>query len=204
MCFTAQDSLLAYVIGTIMSVLLIQSSGSDYTVLGYFFLFVTQMQLFDFLFWITPSCTLVNTIVTKLAILVNHLQPIVLLGAQYLCGLQLSLPSLIIGLIYTVPTSIYTLRAFIDVGCTRPNKNVMIWDWNAQSGNKLVYGTFLASLVASSFNFNAPWIRWLTAVTSVFSFVVAHKTPILNVSPGRIWCYYAALIPGLYLLLRQL
>jgi hypothetical protein len=198
MCFTANDSLLAYVIGTITSIVLIQSPNSNFVVLGYFFLFVTQMQIFDFIFWKNQSCSWINTLATKLAIVFNHLQPILLLALQSIYGLSLSTPSLIIGILYAVTTSVYSFNALREVDCTLPVHGFMNWKWNALPGNTLVYGLFLASFVASSFNFSVPWIRWVTALTSVFSFIVAQKTPILNAVPGRIWCYYAALIPAFY------
>ena len=79
MCYTAKDSLNAYVINFISSILLYKYSNSnDMKILALFLLFVGQMQLFDYLFWVNLKCNKINKLVTKLAIIFNHLQPIVL------------------------------------------------------------------------------------------------------------------------------
>ena len=39
----------------------------------------------------------------------------------------------------------------------------------------------------------------ITAIITVLTILIANKTPILNKSLGRIWCYYAAFTPLLFI-----
>ena len=79
MCYTSKDSLIAYIIGTVSNIYLFYNSrNSDEKVISIFFLFVSQMQLFDYLFWKNKECKKNNKLITKFAIIFNHLQPVVL------------------------------------------------------------------------------------------------------------------------------
>ena len=66
MCYTANDSLIGYIINSISSILLYNiSNDSQYKVIALFLLFVGQMQIFDFAFWKNQSCNSINQIITK-------------------------------------------------------------------------------------------------------------------------------------------
>ena len=57
MCYSAQDSMIAYIFGTVSNIyLFINSKNTDEKIISLFLLFVSQMQLFDFLFWINKKC----------------------------------------------------------------------------------------------------------------------------------------------------
>jgi hypothetical protein len=202
MCYTANDSLIAYIINSISSILLYNVSKDDqYKVIALFLLFVGQMQIFDFAFWKNQSCNLTNYLSTKGAITFNHLQPIILYYLQTTYGFKQSLISQILFGLYVFVAIFYNLEAFSKVNCTLPSKGVMDWKWNKLSGNTLYYFLFIAYLVSASFNFKNPIIQWLLAILTVVSILVATKTPVLNLSIGRIWCYYAAFIPLIFVAL---
>ena len=71
----------------------------------------------------------------------------------------------------------------------------MEWKWNKLPQSHIVYGLFLLYLIVASFNFPTMRIKVMTAAISIITFFVASKTPILNISMGRVWCYYASLMP---------
>ncbi len=211
MCYTANDSLLAYVINFITSLMIfIYSSDEHLKVLSLFLMFVGQMQIFDYIFWKNDykneeldtnySCNQINKITTKLAIIFNHLQPIILILLQYIYNFELSLVSIITIIIYSVVGISYTFNAIKKVQCTFPNKGVMDWKWNKQDFSGIYYFIFLMSLSISSFNFKNIKVQYASVLVNLISFFVATKTPILNYSIGRIWCYYASLLP-LFLLI---
>jgi hypothetical protein len=196
MCFTAKDSLLGYIINSISSILLFNiSNDAQYKVIALFFLFVGQMQIFDFAFWKNQTCGGANSVITRLAILFNHLQPVVLYLLQTMYGFKQSTWSLNILIAYVVVGVIYTFGALLGVDCTLPNKGIMQWKWNFLTGAPIMYGLFIAYLISASFNFTVSPVRYLAALAGIFTIIVAHKTPILNASFGRIWCYYAAFVP---------
>ncbi len=196
MCYTAQDSLNAYIINSISSILLYNvSKDAQYKVISLFLLFVGQMQIFDYTFWKNQSCTVTNKVATKLAIAFNHLQPVVLYLLQTLYGFKQSLVSSLVFGLYLVFGIFYNVDAFSSIDCTIPLKGVMNWKWNKLQGSELYYFFFIAYLVVASFNFHTDSLKFLFAFLTLFTIVVANKTPILNLSVGRIWCYYAALVP---------
>jgi len=201
MCYTENDSLIAYVINFITSIMVYIYSNDDHLkVLSIFFMFVGQMQIFDYIFWKNQSCNEINKLTTKLAILFNHMQPIILLLLQYIYGFELSIVSIITIIVYSLVGIFYTFNAFNKVNCTLPFNGVMDWKWNKQDYGQIYYFIFLLSLTVSSFNFKNTRVQIMSALINVLSFFVATKTPILNYSVGRIWCYYASIIP-LFLLI---
>lgn len=200
MCYTANDSLLGYIINSISSILLYNISNDPQNkVMALFLLFVGQMQIFDFIFWKNQSCNLLNKITTKLAISFNHLQPIMLYLLQTVYGFKQSSLSLIILGLYILFGLFYNYEAFNEVRYTIPVKGIMKWKWNLLPGMDLYYFFFIAYLVVASFNFKNFTFQIVSLLVSLLTIIVAHKTPILNISIGRIWCYYAAFMPLVFL-----
>lgn len=200
MCYTAKDSLLGYIINNISSILLYNiSNNAQYKVMALFLLFVGQMQIFDFGFWKNQSCNSLNKFITKIAIAFNHLQPIVLYLLQTLYGFKQSAFSLTILLLYIVFGIFYNYEAFSEINCTLPVNGVMKWKWNFLSGKNIYYLFFIAYLAIASFNFKDILFQIVSLSVSLLTFIIAHKTPVLNISTGRIWCYYAAFMPLVFL-----
>jgi hypothetical protein len=152
------------------------------------------------IFWKNQSCNKTNNLTTKLAILFNHLQPIILILLQYIYGFELSITSILTIIVYSIMGIFYTFNAFNKVNCTLPFNGVMDWKWNKQDYGQIYYFIFLLSLTVSSFNFKNTRVQIMSALINLVSFFVATKTPILNYSVGRIWCYYASIFP-LFLLI---
>jgi len=173
-------------------------------VVSLFLLFVGQMQLFDYIFWKNQECNEVNYAVTKLAILFNHFQPIILFLLLEHFKFKHTPLSLFIFVIYVILKIKYNENALNNIDCTLPSKDkdVMDWKWNKLDGSKIIYGFFLAYLSIASFNLKDQKYQYLFSFINLFSFYIATKTPILNYSVGRIWCYYASFVPLLFLLLN--
>ncbi len=203
MCYTAKDSLFGYIINSISSILLYNiSNNAQYKVIALFLLFVGQMQIFDFAFWKNQSCTSFNKIITKLAITFNHLQPIVLFILQTIYGFKQSTLSTSVLLLYLVFGIFYNIEAFKDIHCTLPIEGIMKWKWNYLPGYTLYYTLFLGYLIIASFNFKDNLFMITSALVTIVTFFIASKTPILNISIGRIWCYYAAFMPLVFIALH--
>lgn len=202
MCYTAKDSLLGYIINSVSSILLYNISDEpQYKVIALFLLFVGQMQIFDFGFWKNQSCNSLNKIITKFAIGFNHLQPIILYILQSTFGLQQSTLSLLFLTLYVSIGIFYNIQAFTEVDCTLPSKGLMKWKWNDLPGKDLYYFFFIGYLIIASFNFKTTIFQYMSAIVTVLTILIAHKTPILNISVGRIWCYYAAFMPLVFIAL---
>lgn len=219
MCYTAKDSLNAYVFNIISSIVLFFSSkSSDMKIIALFFGFVGQMQLFDYLFWTNSECNKTNKITTKLAIIFNHLQPIILFLLNRYYQHRQSVVSSIIVVLYTIFAVVYTIKLWPDDNCQHlPNNSVCCslpfapgqkdtvidWRWNTQINKYIIYSLFMLSLTTSSFDLQAQENKILLSLLSVGSFFISTKIPKLNESVGRIWCHIAALIPGFIVLFKS-
>jgi len=196
MCYTATDSLFNYIINAIVCCILYIFGTKELKIISLFLLFVGQMQLFDYLFF-KISNNIINYLITKIATIFNHLQPVVLSLLFYYYGYKQSKISLIILLLYCLFSTVYTFGNWNNVKLTKldPNRNVLVWDWNKQPLNGITYFLFILYLTVASFNLKTPIIKYLFAIINIVTYYVATKTPILNISVGRIWCYYASLLP---------
>jgi len=216
MCYSAQDSMIAYIFGTISNIyLFINSKNTDEKIIGLFLLFVSQMQLFDFLFWINKNCNKTNKNITKLAIIFNHLQPIVLYSLLKIYKYNTHITCDITFYIFLILIIYYTIKNWPDkycsegdnVCCSLPlskinDKTIISWNWNNQKYNRTIYLIFLISLVISSLQLKTGNI--IFAFVNVFTFLISFKIPNLNRSVGRLWCFIASLLTTLYLVYSRL
>ena len=103
MCYTSSDSLNAYLINLLSSIILFhKSTNTDMKIASIFLLFVGQMQILDYIFWKNTTCKSTNKLTTKIAILFNHLQPIVLFLLFNYYNYEQTNISKIILLLYTL------------------------------------------------------------------------------------------------------
>lgn len=75
MCYSAEISLLAYLVGLYGSSLLWQHNLKSEAI---FYGWVIQMQLIEYLLWSNKSCNQTNVEITKWGVIINHLEPFVL------------------------------------------------------------------------------------------------------------------------------
>jgi hypothetical protein len=76
MCFNEQVSILTYIVGIIGCINLY--FNLDLKVEAIFFACVVQMQLVEYFLWNNQSCNQMNIDTTKVGIIINHMEPIVL------------------------------------------------------------------------------------------------------------------------------
>ena len=219
MCYTAKDSLVSYIFNLISSTLLFYNSElTDMKIIAIFFAFVGQMQLFDYMFWTNTLCNDQNKIATKLAIIFNHLQPIILYLLIWFYNYNQSKISNIIIILYTIFVIQYTIKIWPDKNCKQtPNsqsvccslpinpddkETVIDWEWNSKTNSHIIYTLFLASLTASSFDLQKNNI--LFALINIGTFFISTKIPKLNQSVGRLWCYMAAFVPCVFYIQARL
>lgn len=216
MCYSAKDSIIAYIIGCISNIyLFINSKNTDEKIISLFLLFVSQMQLFDFFFWKNKSCNEINKIVTKISIIFNHLQPIILYLLLKIFNYNTHIICDIIIYIFAIIIIFYTVRNWPkkdctekdDVCCSLPlskinNETIISWNWNNQKYTEIVYIVFLISLVISSLQLKT--YHTMFAIVNILTFLISFKIPNLNRSVGRLWCFIASLITTIYLIYSRL
>ena len=213
MCYSAKDSIVAFMIGFVSSSLVLikaqRSQNSDLKFLGGIFFFVSFMQLFDYVFWKHPQY---NSQATKLAILANHMQPVVLFWlARRYGNLRADGIAAKLFYLYTLAAVPYTLNAWKRVQTTEilecsgcPNKQIVKWKWNYQAGAKVVYGLYLAAIVAMMYEcIQSPVLKWMSILFITLSFLFSTIKYDIIANHGRMWCYFAAFFPVLLLFVQS-
>jgi hypothetical protein len=169
-----------------------------------FFGFVGIMQLWDSIFWTYDGTTKINKYSTKIAMIWNHLEPIVLGILIYFFIGKLTIPSMIILTIYVFASIFYTINAWKNIGVTEVTNETcgsLYWQWNYSKGHTLFYGLFLCTLlVLSQQNFNG-WVRFMSVSIILITFFFSFYKYSINASVGRFWCYFAALSPIFFLIM---
>ena len=199
MCYTAEDSLRAYAIGVLSSLFLfLNSTDPSLKVIALFLAFVAQMQILDYGLWQTPTCDEPNEFLTKIAITINHLQPIVLTLLQIFYRIpqsDLSMATLALYFLALIP---YSIHAYTQVRCTLQEGPILHWKWNYLQYSIPFYSIFLLHFITASMNFPSSTVKILAVITSLLSFFVALKMPFLSHSMGRAWCYLASVAPLIF------
>lgn len=205
MCNTLHGSINSSVLSLVSSFMLFKYSISRdkhiYQPLALFFAFVGLMQIYDAIFWLNQTHNFTNYAFTKIAMITNHLQPIVL---AYLISIHFGLNTLtqIILLIYILYGTLYSIVAFHQIKYTLVTSRshpVLDWEWNSlpQQNSPVMYFLFLLSLTIISFNLPNPF-NYIMAAINLLTFVYSYKTQKTS-TIGKHWCIIAAYIPILLL-----
>ena len=197
MCYTFRASIINGIISLISSVVVYTSTKNPIVKsLALFFLYVSLMQWYDAIFWATSSKeSAINYFFTKLAMITNHLQPIILfyLVSQHV---QMSpISTAVLGL-YSMYALIYSIYAFATIDytvVTDESAPMLYWQWNNLPGAQIMYFLFL--MVFTLVALNIPGILSLVMLmlnfgTFFFSYYTFKRENI-----GQMWCVISAYAP---------
>jgi hypothetical protein len=197
MCINKEVSLITYVIG-LSSCVILYLRG--YKIEALFYGFIIQMQLIEYLLWLNNRCDNINKIITKIGILINHLQPVILyllvINLNDKINKYLKIIIHISIIIYLISVSIYfSFNYKLLNSCTIGIPNEKELQWDIQYGkNKFFYFIFVISLVLLlllGLNKNNYINAYIIFLTFIISYVKYFETK----SIGTIWCLLAAYIP---------
>ncbi len=194
MCYSATDSINAFLISSLGCFLLLMKHNKEATRLAYIFFYASLMQIYDYVFWTNNTKNGVNHVFTKIAMITNYLQPIV---AYYILKDKLADKPYI-----TYISGIYALCAIIFMYVNWDNIDYTIssvvtnhnlnWLWYKQKYTYYFSVVYYIALFAIFFNgFDNKLITFLVIVPLVFLFM---KKDIYN-PVGRFWCYFVNFIP---------
>ena len=199
MCYTKKMSKVSFLTGIFSSLLLYFNSNPDIKIVGGFFGFVSLMQLYDWIFWCTTEKNNTNYFVTKLAMVTNHLQPIVLLLLIMFFKNSVTPRSRYLTYVYGICALYYTIKIWNNVDYTLPGSTGLVWKWNSENNATSIYFLFVLVLTALSFdnltfplNIEMVFINLFSIGLSLSSFK--------SEQVGRFWCKIAAWVPLLLLL----
>lgn len=218
MCYNKSSSINAFTIGLLSSLLLYKNKFTERTEnhkvfqqLALFFAFVSLMQIYDAIFWSSlqdnDGKNNTNYVFTKLAMITNHLQPIVL---AYLINQYIELNDItkIVLAIYTFVALVYSIEAYQRIDYTIVTKEsapALHWEWNTLENTTFrslhMYGLFLTVLSLISLQLPYP-ISYVMLFINLATFLFSKYTyKILDI--GRMWCHIAAYIPLLLLIFEM-
>lgn len=162
-----------------------------------FFVYVGLMQIYDYIFWMNPYKNNVNYYFTKLAMLTNILQPIVLAILLQQFGHGLKKWSKILLLTYVVASVVYIGATWKYVDYTLVQKQScesLYWQWNYMTGWLLFYTLFVVTM-SMLFYENLPRpINLVLTITSLLSLALGTYYFKGNTG-GRFWCWLFGFIP---------
>lgn len=193
MCFNKEVSIISYVIGMSSCYLLY---ARDYKIEALFYAYVIQMQLIEFLLWSNNSCGIVNKSITKVGILLNHLQPFILyvLILKYNKKAPPYIHHLII--IYLITTLLYLSNNYQLVNkCTVgiPNKKELQWSIQYSKSKKFYY--LFVFMITILFISCLEKHKYINALLIVISYIISYYKYFDSKGVGTVWCVIAAYIP---------
>uniref|UniRef100_A0A6C0AST8 Uncharacterized protein n=1 Tax=viral metagenome TaxID=1070528 RepID=A0A6C0AST8_9ZZZZ len=211
MCFSAESSILSFSVGMVSSILCILLGKSSDRIVGYFFGFISLMQLIDYLLWTHQTCDNYNKIISILGMILNHLQPIVL-GFIVLSvndnipykNRNIIIAMMIIYLIVIIPYSFEYLKSKTKQCTIKGEEHYLLWNWNMLEYTGYVYTVFITTFCII---FLHAFQKSRTGIMACLITIITYTTTSFFYKKeyiGTIWCYYSAFIPFIYYLNRCL
>jgi hypothetical protein len=209
MCYSKDLSLASLSFGIIASLSLIcfgnEQSYLTNRAIGYFFLFVTLMQLVEYFLWIDIDCVNgLNKVGALLGPIFNHLQPIVLLilaniylqPANFISS-NIIIPTNALYLFY-VGYQYYKYVSNTSNLCVKTNTyDHLDWTWKNDFNYTFYFAISFINIANFYKNTNLMisfGISYLLLVISIFNF---------NKNIGEFWCLMVIIIPFINLFLEN-
>jgi len=193
MCFDERVSILTYIIGIIGCVILIKK---NFYVEAIFYFIVIQMQLIEFFIWQNQECNNYNKIVTKLGLVINHLEPIILWIAINLFSKKI-LPDWIhyLMILYIFISIIYSKKVYGNycTNVTPESKPYLYWKWNYDKYSEYYYLFFIIILnILCIYGVQYGYhMAFIINISYLITYILYGKYHAI----GTMWCFAAAFAP---------
>ena len=210
MCYSADLSLTSLSFGIFASLMLINfgspTSTNTNKAIGYFFLFVTLMQLVEYFLWIDIDCVNgFNKAGALLGPILNHLQPVVLLviATTFLEPANLISPSVVIpaNILYLIYSG-YQYVVYISNEsnlCVRTNDcEHLDWTWKKDFNYLFYFAISFINIANFYTNTNLMvsfGVSYLLLIVSIFGF---------NKNVGEFWCLMVTGVPLINLFMENI
>ncbi len=205
MCYTAEASVYSFIVGITVSTYLFKQPSSDLKIIGGIFFLVSFMQFFDYVFWKTQppwnKTQDTNRLFTKLAIIFNNIQPLVMAYLIYKYKGSIKGENLVY--LYGIVMVMYMMSnwKYADTTIVGPDGSLN-WSWNHWEYSGQFYIFFLIILLyLSYYNLSAPYNTVLP-----FSILLVYLVSYFKYGVeiyGRFWCFFAPFIPLVFLFVRD-
>lgn len=199
MCYSADLSLFAFLLSYISTFAIFLFPIKTETMIAIQFLsFVSLMQLFDYIFWTNTGLSKTNYYTTKMAMIVNHLQPIILVLLIYNYKQYVHKNTLLLVSAYAIFATLYSYAAWRKITYTieKYKDKGLYWEWNYLKGSTIMYTLFTITLLVVIYENFESLLKYVLLVLFIITLLVAmYKNNLTNKITGRFWCYYASLLP---------
>ena len=199
MCFDKDTSINAFYVGIVSGIVLIaygEKTQTEYNkIIGFFFMFVSLMQLIEYMIWIDLSCENTNKVAGYVGPLLNNLQPTVLFLLAFYYGKIDDKPSIVIAnLLYVVYVLSYYDTSNV---CSNVQNGHISWAWK-NSINYLFYNLIMITNILAINNHDT-YVAFILAYI-YFAFSVTNYRQHV----GEIWCYTVVSIPIVIFIYQKL
>lgn len=162
------------------------------------------MQLIEYILWNNQTCNNINKNATKIGIIINHLEPIILYLGFIIYQKDYLTPFINKYMfIYILITIIYTSYLFND-SCslvTETSKPYIYWEWNYKEYYIYYYSYFLLTVMILLYHITKTNKKYIFIFIQFFSFLFSYLLYIDTKSVGSLWCFFAAFMPYIGLLI---
>lgn len=202
MCFNSEVSIATYITGIIGCVLLLRH---NLYIEALFYFWVVQMQLIEFVLWNNQDCGIINKVTSKIGLIFNHLEPIILWIGVYLFSKKI-IPEWVhyLLILYFILTLFYSYNVYNDdcTQVTEASKPHLLWKWNNGPYHIYYYIFFLLSLnvlviYGVDYGYHMAFLINLSFIISSIIYNDSHTT-------GAMWCFAAAFAPLITPLVYQI
>ena len=205
MCYTASSSAYSFIVGIAVSSYLYSRPSPDLKIIGGIFFLVSFMQLFDYVFWKTQDGSTkskdTNRLFTKLAVIVNNIQPLVF--AYLIYKYKGSVKGEKLVYLYGIVMVLYMMENWKLLSATEIGPDgSLYWSWNHWEYSGQFYIFFLGMLLyLGYYNLSRPYNKVLPSIILLL-FIVSYFKYGVEIY-GRMWCYFAPFIPLVFLIIKN-
>tara|TARA_B100000424_G_scaffold268524_1_gene263478 strand:+ start:13356 stop:14012 length:657 start_codon:yes stop_codon:yes gene_type:complete len=215
MCWSANSSKNAYIIGTLGSLILLYFGNNIEKTIGLFSLTIVQMQLIEYIIWIDKDCGKMNNVASKLIIteLIFQILSLVLgcylFNSTLLSKKQMKTILIVYIIIIFALLGFYYFKIYDKQLCTKKLENKGLeWDMGiVKYFNKNYFNTILNIFYFGSLFF-LPLI-WKNKIKKYFFilfwvFSLLYIKKLNSVTWQSRWCFPSAFLPYIFIILMIL
>ena len=204
MCFNIESSKFSFIVNIICFLILffiIKTKNNENKIAALLFFYIGLMQLYDWIFWLNQDKNNTNFFFTKLAMITNYFQPIILALIIYIYKKKLKTYSIYILIVYCILSLSYIIYNFNKINytlVTDVSKPSLYWEWNYKKYYEIIYIAHIITLLLLII-LNVSFYLNILMSGLIFLSLLFTKYNYKNSQVGRFWCYYASFSPLLIL-----
>lgn len=204
MCYDESSSIYAFILCSIGSILLFLQGYKESKVIGLFMSYIGCMQMIDLIFWRNQEQNNINFVMTKIGMIVNLCQPLVLFLLVYAYFKKVKQLTLIISGIYGVVVCLYAVYMWNKVDYTLARTKYgpeLHWQWVNNRYMFLLFPVYIATVLITLWQhfkhpFNIAYVGLIT-LTILATFIIKNNKISFQKMTGasvfsRFWCNYGA------------